>query len=77
MQIRICFHTDPDPYLDSDPEGKKLTETPKKNLKTMELVHVYLKFYNKITIFTNFLAFFVFFPKIFPSWIKGIFVLYF
>ena len=33
----------------------------------MELVHIYLIFYNEIT---NFLAFLCFSPQIFPSWIR-------
>ena len=37
------------------------------NLKTMEFVQIYSILYNKITISTNFLAFFQFFPQIFPS----------
>ena len=35
----------------------------------MELVHIYLIFYDKITISTNFLAYFCFFFQIFPFWI--------
>ena len=45
----------------------KDTKKTAQNFKTMELVRINLIFYNKITISTNFLAFFLFFPQIFPS----------
>ena len=44
----------------------KDTKKTAQNFKTMELVRINLIFYNKITISTNFLAFFSVFPSNFP-----------
>ena len=64
MRIRIQPNKICKKLLDKLKYTKKIAQ----NLKTMELVRIYLIFYeyNKITISTNFLAIFLFFPKNFP-----------
>ena len=70
MWIRIQPNKICKKLLDAEKQTKTKNTGIAQNLKTMELVHIYLILHNKITISTNFLAFFSFFSQNFPSWIR-------
>ena len=62
MLIRIRIRSQPYKIFKKSPyEVLKNIQTIVQKLKTMELVHIYFIFKNKITIITNYLAFFQWF----------------
>ena len=70
IQLKFFFYKLPfEEFSGVTVKDKKIAQ----KWKTMELIQISLHFVHKITIITNFLAFFrffLFFPQIFPSWIR-------